>query len=256
MVPYYGLLFLVLAYSPAISTLGHGTADPSFLEPRIFYNLTLGEFHALKRHRISKRDPVRLESRNNADQQLVIEQRVIECHHLGHLFRPDHGFCTGGDTIMFWFCDHIDNHRAHQPSKQKECQGTDEKPERCVTMEVYNFKGELVPMPYCADVLEIDEPEEDADRVRAFSGEVTLPDGAWSPGHYDTFWQLFGEYKDLSGHFTYDGHYESGDEFKAQSPKHVSSWCCLDCPSGTLKVQTLGFKSMAVGITVPAGSWF
>lgn len=247
-----------------------GDGNTPFPEPLIFYNLTMEEFHAkrwdYRQHTIrtrdpehlSKRVPFRQESKNNADQQAVVELRTETCvEKFGEGFRATSGTCRPTKNVRFmeWSCQ-----RLVMTGLAKKTGKTCEKGYKCAVMEIFNFYGRRVQLPHCVQVLPIDRKENDVDIVPVYEGHTVIPDnpadpwspGSWSPGTWDTFWHLSGEFSGLTGNYEYRGHHASGKGFRSQSPKQVSSWCCMGCPSGTLYVSTVGFKSEALGFTVDA----
>lgn len=270
MVPFYFVAGLFSAYSLPLSA----TADPPSPEPLIFYNLTKDEFHAklldyrgssLKRaasdaaedhSHISKRVPVRGEMRNNAEQQAVMEQRAKSCEDTFDVgYRPLRGFCEDDDTAMFWYCDYMEETLAFLKALRKRCKSSEKHPAKCATLSLYNYRGNTVELPYCAEIIKVDKKEEELEFTPVYEGYKTLPYEVWSPGTWDSFYELAGHFSGLTGNYEYRGHHASGQSFISQSPKQARSWACLGCPSGTLYVKTVGFKAEAWGFSLPAGSW-
>lgn len=276
--------------------LARSNADASFPEPLIFHNLTMEAFIAkLSEYRgswankrttsnsaedseyhsttpgaqvgsvplgkqassfISKREAIGGESKNNADQQAIVEDLSTACvaSFPTEGLRFVHGRCAG--DRLDWWCERLPGERYHRRHKRRGCVSTPKEPKRCAFTKVYNFKGSFVGAPYCADVIPIDEKTQEVDVVPTYEGYKTLPSEVWSPGTIDSFFQMAGEFSGLTGNFQYYGHYSSGEGFHSQSPKQAHSWACLGCPSGTLYIETVGFKSEAIGMTYPAGSFY
>lgn len=256
----------------------------AYPEPHIFYNLTIEEFQA-KRWEYQKRSlrnsaeaavdqdsavehpsylrkrvPVLHEVDNNAGQQAVVELRSLKC---ASKFGVDHRAISGScpksrPNQMNLSCQlpgSVRNPIGAGTRLEKKTSEWCKKPTVCRTIVVRNFIGNTVHMPYCADVIEINKRENDADVVPAYEGQKTIYDaeaGPSDPSTVDTFWRIYGEFEALTGNFDYRGRSASGQTFRAVSPKQVSSWCCMGCPPGTLYAETIGFKSQAVGFTVPA----
>lgn len=259
-------------FKPVLASDG---TDAWFPEPIIFHNLSMEAFlFKMSEYRgssfnrrttndfqqaspsIFKRAPVRGESENNAGQQAIVEDLSGQC---ALRFRDDslrvvHGKCRD-EAHMHWYCNNPDAPTRQHKHTTRPCRSIQRSQRKCSIKTVYNYNGNIANVPYCADIIPIDEKTEEVDVVPTYEGYKTLPDEAWSPGTIDAFYEMAGQFSGLTGHFDYRGHYSSGKEFHSQSPSQSRSWACLGCPSGRLYIETVGFKSEAIGTTYPAGSF-
>lgn len=256
------------AFAVALLLIGPVLAA-AFPEPLILYNLTMEEFHARRweyrkrslsaraeasvdQHTIhlNKRYPFEREDLNRADQQVLVEELSEQCaKEFGEKYRASYGYCQPRGSSMTVHCKHMSKRQEKGLRMGHKC----EDDEKCRGKKVYNFMGNHVTMTWCAIVIDVDRKKTTVDVASIYDGKATLPDEVWSPGTLDTFWELDANLPGLTGDYEYHGNFKSGKKFSAQSPKDVSSWCCMGCPPGRLSISTMAFKGQAVGMTVP--SW-
>lgn len=137
-----------------------------------------------------------------------------------------------------------------------------EEDQECVTIEAFNYAGKLRPFPYCQNTFQINKkPALSIEAPPRFEGWLNIPpkpNDEWpmhedlpSPGTLDSYYQLEGQYSGHTASWEYRGHWSNGWAFLVSSLVMASSFSCLGCPSGTLYAETVGFKSKAVGFTLP-----
>lgn len=247
-----------------LSALGFPVlAAASFPEPLIFLNLTQDEFMLkLLEHRrqdplVSKRNPVGYESKNidPAVQALVEVQSRLCAQRFGEGFRVIRGFCgrgrLGTKNVLDIYCNNPPNFPRHgYRHTTKSCQRGD----ICDTTTFINYHDLEATIAFCKSIIPVNKrPGPEVEIPPVYDGWKTLPDEVWSPGTFDTFFQLADEVSTgLKASWEYRGHHANGWGFLSDSNGKTTSFSCLGCPSGTLYVETVGFKSRAEGFTLPA----
>lgn len=260
---------------PLGEVLARDDGRTSPLAPLIFHNLTVDEYTAKKLEHhgplLHKSVAYGGEIRNDASQQAIVEFWTETCREKrrNNRLRFRYGRCLG-DKSMRGHCTIPGEETAMRtpPSVTLACYKKEEPPKRCVEKIVWNYDSHGVKGAYCVDVVEVDEEkeedeneeekeeekeEEEETKSPVYDGYKVLPYESPSPGTWDFFYELTGG---AAGHFVYHGDAPNGKKFESQSPKQSNSWTCLGCPSGILHVMTFGFKSEALGFSVPSGKWW
>lgn len=140
----------------------------------------------------------------------------------------------------------MDHPRMYLKRIRRRCKSSNMHLAKRENIVVYNYKDNKVMLPHCVDTINVSTKEKEVDVIPEYGGSMTLPDGSWSPGTWDT-WYLLGHFGGLTAKVRVPRSLFLGIVVPQTEPQHSHSWACLGCSSKALYVTTVGFKAEALG---------
>lgn len=152
MVPLYAL---AIAFSALGQVFAGDDGETLFPKPLIFHNLTMDEFHAKRwEHRqrtlhLGKRVAYGGENKNDADQQAVVEQHVLNCREagFGDTWRPVSGHCLVHQPHRYIVVCSDTRDNSRPPKRKQTTKACREEDQLCGLKGVYTYSAKPARLP-------------------------------------------------------------------------------------------------------------